>query len=122
VPSGSETTSLRNGWLLSTRLSEMAVLDQQVHEGHVLGLAEGAVLVDPSADPKSNPALATRGRILSGGVATKTRPVGLVISHQHESVRISQDIAHAINHRFFTFVSGRKQGVATPKTGEFIDV
>ncbi|MEX0642017.1 MAG: HEAT repeat domain-containing protein, partial [Pirellulales bacterium] len=61
-------------------------------------------------------------RILSGGVATKTRPVGLVISHEHESVRISQDIAHAINHRFFTFVGGRKQGVATPKTGEFIDV
>jgi flagellar basal body P-ring protein FlgI len=122
VPTGSETTSLRNGWLLSTRLSEMAVLDQQVHEGHVLGMAEGAVLVDPSADPKTNPALATRGRILSGGIATKARPLGLVISHEHESVRISQDIAHAINHRFFTFVGGRKQGVATPKTGEFIDV
>jgi flagellar basal body P-ring protein FlgI len=122
VPTGSETTSLRNGWLLSTRLSEMAVLDQQVHEGHVYGLAEGAVLVDPSADPKTNPALATRGRILSGGVATKARPLGLVISREHESVRVSQDIAHSINRRFFTFVGGRKQGVATPKTGEFIDV
>lgn len=122
VPTQSETTSLRNGWLLSTRLSEMAVLDQQVHEGHVMGMAEGAVLVDPSADPKSNAALATRGRVLSGGVALKTRPLGLVVSQQHQSYRMSQDIAHAINHRFHTFVSGRKQGVATPKTGEFIDV
>jgi flagellar basal body P-ring protein FlgI len=122
TPTGSETTSLRNGFLLSTRLSEMAVLDQQVHEGHVFGLAEGAVLVDPTADPKADQALATRGRILSGGIATKARPLGLVISHEHESIRISQDIAHAINHRFFTYTNGRKQGVATPKTGEFIDV
>ena len=70
VPSGSETTSLRNGWLLSTRLCEMAVLDQQIHEGHVLGIAEGPVLVDPTADPKSSPVLTTRGRILSGGITT----------------------------------------------------
>jgi flagellar basal body P-ring protein FlgI len=122
TPTGSETTSLRNGWLLSTRLSELAVLDQQIHEGHVLGIAEGPVLVDPSADPKSNPALATRGRILGGGVATKSRPVGLVITQQHQSIRVSQDIAHAINRRFFTFVDGRKQGVAIPKTNEFIDI
>jgi len=122
TPTGSDTTSLRNGWLLSTRLSEMAVLDQQVHEGHKYGFAEGAVLVDPTADPKADPARATRGRVLSGGIATKARPLGLVISHEHESVRISQDIAHAINKRFFTYTNSRKQGVATPKTGEFIDV
>jgi flagellar basal body P-ring protein FlgI len=122
VPTGSETTSLRNGWLLSTRLSEMAVLDQQIHEGHELGIAEGPVLVEPSVDPKSNPALATHGRILSGGVANKSRPLGLVISKQHQSIRVSRDIARAINHRFFTFIDGRKQGVATPKTGEFIDI
>ena len=82
----------------------------------MLGIAEGPVLVDPTADPKKDPALATRGRILGGGVAIKSRPLGLVINHEHESVRMSQDIAHAINHRFFTFVDGRKQGVATPKT------
>jgi flagellar basal body P-ring protein FlgI len=122
TPTGSETTSLRNGWLLPSRLSEMAVLDQQVHEGHVLGMAEGPVLVDPTADPKKDQALATHGRVLSGGVATKARPLGLVISQQHQSVRVSQDIAHAINHRFFTFLDGRKRGVATPKTSEFIDI
>jgi flagellar basal body P-ring protein FlgI len=122
TPTGSETTSLRNGWLLATRLSEMAVLDQQIREGHVYGLAEGAVLVDPTADPKINPALATKGRVLSGGVCTKSRSLGLVISHQHQSIRVSQEIAHSINRRFFTFVDGRKQGVATPKTNEYIDV
>jgi flagellar basal body P-ring protein FlgI len=122
TPSQSDTKSIRNGWLLSTRLTEMAFLGQSVHEGHVLGIAEGPVLVDPTADPKKNPALATRGRILGGGVALKSRQLGLVISHEHESVRVSQDIGHAINRRFSKVTDGRKQGVATPKTGEFIDI
>ena len=122
VPSQSDTTSIRDGWLLSTRLTELAVLGEQIREGHLMGVAEGPVLVDPSADPENSPALATHGRILGGGLALKSRPLGLVISNQHQSVRVSQEIAKSINRRFYTFVNGRKQGVATPKTGEFIDL
>jgi flagellar basal body P-ring protein FlgI len=122
VPSQSETTSIRDGWLLPTRLTELAVLGEQIREGHVLANAEGPVLVDPSAEPEKDPALATRGRILGGGIALKSRPLGLVINQQQKSVRVSQEIANAINHRFHTFASGRKQGVAMPKTDEFIDL
>jgi flagellar basal body P-ring protein FlgI len=122
VPTGSETKSIRNGWLLESRLTEMAVLGGAIRDGHVLGIAEGPVLVDPTADPKKDQALATRGCILGGGIAVKSRPLGLIINHENESVRVSQDISRAVNHRFYTFVSGRKQGVATPKTSEFIDV
>jgi Flagellar P-ring protein len=122
VPTQSETKSIRNGWLLQSRLTEMAVLGQAIREGHVLGLAQGAVLVDPTADPKKDPALATRGVILGGGVSIKSRQLGLVINHENESVRASQDIALAVNHRFYKFVDGRKQGVAIPKTSDFIDV
>jgi flagellar basal body P-ring protein FlgI len=122
VPTQSETTSIRDGWLLSTRLTELAVLGEQIREGHLMGVAEGPVLVDPSADPENNPALATHGRILGGGVALKSRPLGLMISNEFKSVRVSQEIAKSINKRFFTFADGRKQGVAIPKTDEFIDV
>ena len=122
VPSRSETTSLRGGWLLPARLTEMAVLGEQIRQGNVLGNAEGPVLVDPSADPKNDPALVTRGRVLGGGVSAKSRSLGLVVGHQHQSIRMSQQIAAAINHRFYTHVDGRKQGVATPKTEEFIEL
>jgi flagellar basal body P-ring protein FlgI len=122
VPSRSDTTSLRSGYLLSARLTELAVLGDQIHQGNLLATAEGPVLVDPSADPKSNQAAVTQGRVLGGGVALKTRPLGLVISHEYQSIRLSQQIAASINHRFYTFVSGRKQGVATPKTDEYIDL
>jgi flagellar basal body P-ring protein FlgI len=122
VPSRSETTSLRGGWLLPARLTEMAVLGEQIRQGSVLGVAEGPVLVDPSATPTKDAALVTRGRVLGGGIARKPRPLGLVVSRQHQSIRMSQQIAAAINHRFYTHVDGRKQGVATPKTEEFIEL
>jgi flagellar basal body P-ring protein FlgI len=122
VPSRSETTNLRGGWLLPTRMAEMAVLGEQIRQGHVLGQAEGPVLVDPSADAKESPALVTRGRVLGGGVATKPRSLGLVIGRQQQSIRASQQIAAAINRRFYTHIDGRKQGVAAPKTDEFIEL
>jgi flagellar basal body P-ring protein FlgI len=122
VPTQSETTSIRDGYLLSTRLTEMAVLGDVIRQGHLMGLAEGSVLVDPTADPKSDAALVTRGRILGGGIALKSRPLGLVISSQHQSIRTSQQVAVAVNHRFHTYINGRKQGVATPKDDEFIDI
>lgn len=122
TPSGSDTTSLRDGWVLPSRLTEMAVLGQQIRQGHVLGVSEGPVLVDPSANAKDNTALATQGRILGGGLALKPRALGLVILNQYQSVRLSQEIAKAINHRFYTYIDGRKQGVAVPKTDEFIDL
>lgn len=122
VPSRSDTTSLRGGWLLQARLTEMAVLGEQIRQGSVLGHAEGPVLVDPTADPKKDPALSTRGRVLGGGVALKSRSIGLVIGRQHQSIRLSQQIAASINKRFYVHVDGRKQGVATPKTEEFIEL
>ncbi len=121
TPSRSDSTSLRGGNLLETRLSETAVLDSQVRQGHLMAVANGAVLVDPSAGP-DEAEIATRGRILSGGIATKSRNLGLVIDHEQRSVRMSQQIGNAINTRFHSFSEGGQQGVATPKTEDFVEL
>lgn len=121
VPTRSETQSLRGGWVLPARLTELAVYDSQIRQGHVLGHAEGPILVDPSAD-NVDTALATRGRILGGGIASKSRPLGLIISREYKSFRLSQDLAKCINDRFHYFRNGRKEGLATPKTDEFVEL
>jgi flagellar basal body P-ring protein FlgI len=121
-PSHSDATSLRGGWLLSTRLTELAVLGQQIRQGHVLATVEGPVLVDPSANAKDEPALLTRGRILGRGVTLKSRSLGLILNQEHRSIRLSGQIAKSINLRFHSYVNGRKEGMATPKTDEFIDL
>jgi hypothetical protein len=124
IPSQSETTSLRDGYLLETRLKEMRVLDGRFHDGHVLGLAKGPVLVDPSAGSKgkSDHVLLGRGRILGGGVCLKSRSLGLVLKPEHQNVRNSARVAAAVNKRFNTLDKGIKTGVATAKTDEFIEL
>jgi len=120
IPSRSETTSLRGGRLLQTRLRELAVLDDRVHGGQLLGLAEGAVLVDPSAEGTDHSVLAGRGRVLGGGVILKNRPLGLVLKPEHKSVLNASRIATAVNRRFHTFTKGIKTGVAKAQTDEYI--
>src|SRR5215470_577964 len=72
VPSRSETSSLRGGWLMETRMTEMAVLGGQIHEGHPWARGEGAVLVDPAASGEKDRGLLVRGRVLGGGTALKS--------------------------------------------------
>jgi flagellar basal body P-ring protein FlgI len=122
VPGESETTSLRGGYLLETRLAEMAVLGGQVHEGKLLARAEGPVMVDPLADPNKDRVAACRGRVLGGGVALKSRSLGLVLTPDHQSVMNSSRIENAINKRYATFQNGIKVGVAKAKTEEYVEL
>jgi len=122
TPARSETTSLRDAWLMECDLREMAVLGSQLHQGHKLAIGEGPVLVDPAADGEKDRALLTHGRVLGGGVALKTRSLGLVIGSEDKSVRLSAQIADAIGKRFNVFDRGVKSGVAKAKTDEFIDL
>lgn len=120
--SRSEATSLRGGNLLETRLSEMAVLGDQIRKGHLMAVAQGAILVDPTADADEESALATKGRVLGGGIVTKARNLGLILDHDRQSVRLSQKVGKAINLRFHSYIEGQKKGVATPKTDEFVEL
>ena len=120
--SRSEATSLRGGHLLETRLSEIAVLGEQLRSGHLMAVASGDVLVDPSADSDDEQALATKGRVLSGGIVVKSRNLGLILDHDRQSVRLSQKVGKAVNNRFYSYIDGQKRGVATPKTDEFVEL
>jgi hypothetical protein len=122
TPTRSDTTSLRGGWMMETRLSETAVLGGQIRKGHETAVAQGPILVDPSAEADKNPALATQGRVLNGGRVTKSRKLGLILDHQHKSIRMSQLSAKAINERFHTYIDGRRMGIASPKTDEYIEL
>ncbi len=122
VPTRSETTSLRGGWLMETRLTEMAVLGGEIHDGHLLATGEGPLLVDPAANGEQDRALLTRGRVLGGGVALKSRSLGLAISSEEKSIRLSTQIGSAVNRRFHTYSHGLQKGVASPRTDEFIDL
>jgi len=122
IPSRSDTTSLRGGHLLRTRLQEMALLAGRFREGKLLAFAEGPVMVDPSAQENKDKVLLGRGRILGGGLALKSRPLGLVLKPGHQNVFNSSRVAKAVNRRFHTYRKGVKLGVAEAKTNQFVEL
>jgi hypothetical protein len=122
VPTRSECTSLRGGWLMETRLRQYAEIKAQVLEGKILALARGPVLVDPSAEGERDRLKLTRGRVLGGGIAAESRKLGLAIRPEHQNVMTSAQMGNAINQRFHSFESGIKHGVATPETDKYIEL
>jgi flagellar basal body P-ring protein FlgI len=122
VPSQSETSSLRGGYLLQTWLTETASLGNQVRKGEQLASAKGPVMVDPKADPKADRVAMCRGRILGGGLCLKSRPLGLVLTPEHKDVRNSSRIANAVNKRFHVFQEGHKDGMAKAINNEYIEL
>ncbi|MFC1758365.1 flagellar basal body P-ring protein FlgI, partial [Planctomycetota bacterium] len=122
TPPGSETTSLRNGWLLQARMQEMTRLGSELKTGRVLGHAEGAVIVDAMTGGDESKSAQTRGMILGGGVVANDRSLGLVLRTENHSVATSRLIAKAINHRFHTYDRGIKQGAANPKRDNYIEL
>ena len=122
VPHRSETTSLRGGWLMQTRLRQIAMLGGSVHSGSIDGLAQGDLTVDAVFDGTDDKVLETRARVLGGGVSAISRPLGLAIAKDGASVRMSTLIGSAINNRFHTFEAGVKKGVAVPKRDNYIEL
>ena len=122
LPSRSETTSLRGGWLMQTRMRQMEVMGGSVMTGSIDGLAQGDVLVDATFEGGDDKVLESRGRVLGGGVCAIRRQLGLAISREDASVRTSTLIGKAINQRFYTIDAGVKQGVAEPQRDNFLEL
>ena len=122
VPSDNDTTSLDGGWLMETRLTEMAVLGNRVRDGHVLGIAEGPLLVDPVSQGTLDCVAKLRARVPGGGVALADRSIGLILAPEHRSIALSRRIGDTINKRFHAVIKGTKRGVATPKTDRFVEL
>ncbi len=123
-PPRSETTSLQGGWLMQTRLREVAMVHNHVRRGDVDALGGGDVLVNAVFDESAgdSPAGKLKGRVLGGGVATTSRKLGLVLRENAASVRASTMIAAAINHRFYHFENGTRLGVAKPLNSKYIEL
>jgi flagellar basal body P-ring protein FlgI len=122
VPPNDETTDLSGGWVMETRLREKAVIQNTVRDGHEWAIAQGAILVDPLVQGSEDAQALTRGRVLSGARALRSRNLWLILRSDKKSVYRSKRIGDALNRRFHTFSYGSKQGVATPKDDERIEI
>jgi hypothetical protein len=121
-PSASTTTSLVQGWLLRSRLREVALVNHAVHSGHVAALAEGPVLVQSLFRGSDDKTDQLSGLVLGGGISRIDRPLGLVVRNEHSSVRTSSRVGTAINKRFYQAGGGTQAGVAKPMRDNFVEL
>lgn len=117
-----DTTSLKGGWLMQTRMRQTAILDNDLHTGPVAALAQGSIIIDALFDNAGDDVLQTRGRVLAGGIVQLERPMGLSIRNEHTSVKTSAAIGGAINDRFHDFDHGSKKGLANPTRDDFLEL
>ncbi len=122
TPSNSETTSLRGGYLLPVSLREMKILGGAVRKGSIMAVGRGSIMIDPAAEEGDNPIASTRGRALGGGIVAKTQPLALVLKPESKSTFRSRMVGDAINRRFSFHQNTIRDGVATPKTDEYIEL
>ncbi|UUO04799.1 HEAT repeat domain-containing protein [Blastopirellula sp. J2-11] len=120
----SETTSLVDGWMLETSLSESAVLEGRLRKGETFVRGHGAILTDNIREGRDDSEiLLKRGVILGGGILKKDRPIGLAMRADNVSVQASARVGQSINSRFFSYQNGGgKTGVANPLDDKKIEL
>ncbi len=121
-PPRSETTSLRDGWLMQTRLRPVEELGNRLRQGKVLAFAQGPVVIDAVFAGNDDKINSIRGRVLGGGRSLIDRPIGLVVTGENHSLMTTTHLAAAINRRFYAFDHGKKIGVAEPKDDDYIEL
>lgn len=122
VPPQNDTESIAGGWMMETRLQEMAILGGQLRDGKEMAVAQGPILVDPVSSESKDPMALKRGIVLGGGRAKDSRTLGLALKSDHRSAYRSKQIGDALNRRFHIYQHGIKQGIANPENDQYVSL
>lgn len=121
IASDCEATSLRNGWLMPSRLNDLQFLGGNVRSSDLKARAQGALVILPESFTKK-PVDAKRAVILGGGKLVEARRFTIQIRDSLRHVTTSAAISRAINDRFSFFVGSERKGVATAKNDNIISL
>lgn len=121
-PAGSNASDLHGGWLLDARMRLEQLIQGRVRKGDVLAMGTGPILTRAAFDTTADERMKTQGVILGGGTVQKSRNMGLVLRPEFQHVKVSSDIAAAINRRFFFFDGTTRRGVAKAVEDDYIEL
>ena len=119
VPPACGTTSLAGGYLMMTRLREVARgAGTGLLGGPEMAIAQGPIMIGTPARP-SDPKI---GRVLGGGKVKKEYPFTLVIKENRESFRTSKMLETVVNERFYQIEDGHQKGAAIAKQPSYLEL
>jgi len=115
-----EATSLRNGWLMPSRIMEMQFLGSQTRTSDVKARATGPLLILPASITKEDSMNLTRAVVLGGAKMVESRKFGLRLKETVRHATTSAAISRAINDRYFFREGSERKGVADSKNDSLI--
>ncbi len=115
-------SSLRNGWLMPTELSESQVLGGSIREGFDVVNSEGPIVTEAQVTGSETPEAQSTGFVIGGARLLKDRPLGIGINPEFADAYIQAAILPAINDRFTHFNGHKKGGIATPKVDNYLEL
>ncbi len=118
LPQASATSSLANGYLMSTRLAPRTMTPEGDKDDKVIALGGGPVMIGNSAKP-NDPKV---GRVLGGGKALNDTLYVIQIKESRRSGKTSQLIENVIKQRFHQTEAGYNKGMAVAKTDSTLEL
>jgi flagellar basal body P-ring protein FlgI len=118
LPQASATSSLANGYLMSTRLAERVRTAEGEKDDKVIALGGGPVMIGSAATP-TNPKI---GRVLGGGRALNEAPYVIQLKESRRSGKTSQLIENVVKQRFHQSEGGYNKGMAVAKTDSALEL
>ena len=121
-PPNSAATDLHGGWLMDTRLRQQQILAGAMRKSEVLAVGLGPLVVRGDYEAGKDAEMNLQGIVLGGGRVQVERKLGLVIRPEYQHVKMSAQIADAINARFFFFDGSTRKGIAKAIEDDFIEI
>ena len=116
-----EASSLRNGWLMPSRINEMQFLGGAVKKSDLKARAQGALVILPESVTKK-PADPRTAVVLGGAKLIESRRFSLRIRDSLRHVTTTAAISRAINDRYSFYEGAERKGVAVAKNDSLIQL
>ena len=115
-------TSLVEGYILESRLSEMAMLKGKMHTSEPKATANGEVVILPTSFTRQSEMTPLKGVVIGGAKLKKDQPIGLRIEEEFRHVIVAKAIETAINTRYFFKDSNKQKMVAEGISNWFVSI
>ena len=115
-------TNLTEGYILESRLCEMAVLKGRLHTGDPKATASGEVVILPTSFTRQAELNPLQGVVIGGASLKKDQPIGLRIETEFRHVIVTKAIEKAINSRYFFKDSNKQKMVAEGTSNWYVGI
>jgi len=115
-------TNLTEGFILESRLSEMAMLNGKMRSSEPKAIASGDLVVLPTTFTRQAEANPLTAVVIGGAKLKEDMPLGLRIETEFRHVIVTKAIEKAINSRYFFKDSNEQKLVAESKNDWFVAI